>query len=301
MHWDGGGFIKQKECGWSLLHIWTGAELLQFTFLYSLETCLVLKPSWAWERSTGLGDLALKLLKSYPLLQGTMGADPMALCRDRHGRDPSAPCPLTPCPSVLARALGMLTHLAFLPLLFSAWLIHLLTKHLLNTCCVPSMPGTKKRNINNRLFIPGRSLWVGNTQVNWSQWVVLVNQDSGPLPPPLRALFPPSFWSSRTDDSLCGPSPVVGSVLTILGESGGWIWALAGNNLKKDAINLWISSCYFLAVWFGPSDFISLFLDVLWSMTSPKGLFWGLKVEERVCLQLPLTSFSQLSLSISWH
>lgn len=46
-----------------------------------------------------------------------------------------------------------------------------------------------------------------------------------------------------------------------------------GNNLKKDAINLWISFYYLLAVWFGPSDFISLFSDVLWDMTSPKGLF----------------------------
>lgn len=228
MHWDGGAFKKQKGCGWFLPHIWTRAELLQFTFLYSLETCPVLKPSWAWVRSTGLGDLALQLLKPYPLLQGTMGAYPMALCRNQHGRDPSAPCPshlmsVCPCQS-------MLTHLAFFPLLFSVWLIHLLTKHLLNTCCVPSVPGTKERNIDNRLFIPERSLWVGNPQVSWSQWVLLVNQDSGPLPPPLRALFPPSFWSSRTDDSLCGPSPDVGPVLIILGESGGWIlWLMSSS------------------------------------------------------------------------
>lgn len=92
---------------------------------------------------------------------------------------------------------------AFLPVLFSAWLAHLFTKYLLNTCCVPStMPGAKERNTNNRPRPLRRSQFSGGGEP--TSELILRNSSchSGHLSPPSRGLFPPSFWSRRTDRSL---------------------------------------------------------------------------------------------------
>lgn len=94
----------------------------------------------------------------------------------------------------------------FLLLLFSAGLVHLFTKYLLNTCCVPStMPGTKERTINNRLFIPLRSSQTNGGREPTSELIIMNSSCQSrlrSLATSFKRLFPPPFWSSRTDHSL---------------------------------------------------------------------------------------------------
>lgn len=78
--------------------------------------------------STGLGDLALQLLKP----RSTMGADAVALCGDQNGGDPPAHCPSPP--QAHQPFLGMLTRLRFLTLavlcLACSFIHQIFTEHL---------------------------------------------------------------------------------------------------------------------------------------------------------------------------